>query len=340
MGLGSPKLSRMGATMKRQYTNKHHPCPICGNHHGCAIREDSLIECLRSFSSQDAPAGYRFIKPLRNDMGGLFVEDDGSDSQKATEEWSRRQQERIQIKVRERLSIEERDRQFRLVLHSKASTLSFHHFSHLLNQRQLTADEIKKLIELGWVRTWEPGIYAPHGVNADLPGISPDGQLLGMQGIALAALDPGGHLTGMQIATLLQNPKYIWLSGANHGGNGPQLPNGELPLFCWKHLETNAISEVWLCEGALKSLLVAIRLWREGKTHIAVIGTAAAARYGKQTLRDYLSQLGAKTLRLMPDAGAVINPHIAAANQQTLKWLEVWNYQVCVGWWEQYTNGT
>lgn len=330
----------MGATMKRQYTNKHHPCPICGNHHGCAIREDSLIECLRSFSSQDSPAGYRFIKPLRNDMGGLFVEDDGSGcgSQKATEEWSRRQQERIQIKVRQRLSIEERDRQFRLVLQSKASTLSSRHSSHLLNQRQLTADEIKKLIELGWVRTWEPGIYAPHGVKADLPGISPDGQLLGIQGIALAALDPDGHITGMQIATLLQDPKYIWLSGANHGGNGPQLPNGELPLFCWKHLETNAISEVWLCEGALKSLLVAIRLWREGKTHIAVIGTAAAARYGKQTLRDYLSGLGAKTLRLMPDAGAVINPHIAAANQQTLKWLGVWDYQVSVGWWEQYTK--
>ncbi|AFZ56871.1 hypothetical protein ACOWPH_00770 [Anabaena sp. PCC 7938] len=62
--------------MKRQYTTKRNPCPVCGNHHGCAIRPDNLIECLRSFSQHDTPAGYRFIKPLRNDMGGLFVQDD------------------------------------------------------------------------------------------------------------------------------------------------------------------------------------------------------------------------------------------------------------------------
>ncbi|MBR8840993.1 MAG: hypothetical protein DSM106950_45305 [Stigonema ocellatum SAG 48.90 = DSM 106950] len=62
-----------------------------GNHHGCATQEDGLIECLRSFSQQDPPPGYRFIKLLRNDMGGLFVFDDGSDNQKETPAYSQQQ---------------------------------------------------------------------------------------------------------------------------------------------------------------------------------------------------------------------------------------------------------
>jgi rhodanese-related sulfurtransferase len=123
----------------------------------------------------------------------------------------------------------------------------------------------------------------------------------------------------MQIATLLNDPKYIWLSSNNYGGNGPQLPNGELPLFCWKHPNTEKIQVVILCEGALKSMLVALFLWRQGQYDIAVIGAATAARYGEKTLEDYLKRLGAKDIQLMPDAGAVANPHINQANCQTLE---------------------
>jgi len=119
------------------------------------------------------------------------------------------------------------------------------------------------------------------------------------------------------------------------GGNGPQLPNSELPLFVWRHPQNQTISEVWLCEGALKSLLVALRLWREGRTDIAVIGTATSAHYGEKTLKTYLEQLNCKTLRLMPDAGAVGNQQICQANQQTLEWCQRWGYSISVGWWQQ-----
>ena len=139
--------------MKRLYTNKRHLCPICSNHHGCAIREDNLIECLRSFSQQDAPAGYRFIKLLHNDMGGLFALEEGSRSSTVTFKGERQQLKRDKGKVRKLLSIQERDRQFRLVLQWRATTLSNRHFSHLLLQRQLKADEIDWLIDRGRVRT-------------------------------------------------------------------------------------------------------------------------------------------------------------------------------------------
>ncbi|MDF5729363.1 MAG: hypothetical protein PUP92_15415 [Rhizonema sp. PD38] len=319
--------------MKRQYTNKRNPCPVCDNHHGCAIQQDGLIECLRSFSQQDAPVGYRFIKLLRNDMGGLFMFDDGITHRIETPANGRHHRHSPNVQVKKRLSVEERNRQFRLLLQTTVTTLSTQHSSHLQEKRQLSTQEINWLLELGWVRTWEPSFYAPVGVSAELPGISPLGKLLGMDGIAIAALNPDFHITGFQIATLLPDPKYIWLSSANHGGNGPQLPNGELPLFCWKHPETTNVKVVILCEGALKSLLTAVFLWRVGQTDIAVIGTASAARYGEKTLKNYLKQLRPKEIRLMPDAGAILNPHIVTANQETLQRCRQWGYQLAVGDW-------
>jgi len=321
--------------MKRQYTSKRHLCPVCGNHHGCAIREDGLIECLRSFSEHGTPPGYRFIKPLRNDMGGLFALLDSCFASSITSKAERQQPPQEDVKVGNLLSIPERSRQFRLVLQWKATTLSPRHISHLIEKRQLTTEEVNWLISQKWVRTWEPGILAPVGIKADLPGISPKGKLLGMPGFVVAALDPDGHITGMQIATLLDEPKYIWLSSANRGGNGPQLPNGELPLFCWKHPNTPSIQTIILCEGALKSMLVALFLWRRGNYDTAVIGTASAARYGSKTLQDYLNRLGADKIKLMPDAGTLTNPQIAQANAITLDLCSQWGYHIEVGEWGQ-----
>ncbi|GCL37483.1 hypothetical protein SR1949_25940 [Sphaerospermopsis reniformis] len=320
--------------MKRQYTTKRNPCPVCGNHHGCAIRSDNLIECLRSFSQYDAPAGYRFIKLLRNDMGGLFVPDDKS-GQIQGERLSSPQSRAGSRKINKGLSIEERNRQNRLLLNSTVSSLGTQHISHLQTQRQLTTQEINWLKDLGWVRSWEPGLSAPVGVTSALAGVSLEGRLLGREGIAIAALDPNFQITGFQIATLQTKPKYIWLSSSNQGGNGPHLPNGELPLFCWKHPNSKRAKVVILCEGALKSLLTAVFLWRSGQTDIAVIGTAVAARYGNKTLKDYLKRLRPQKIRLMPDAGAILNPHIAQGNEDTLQQCRKCRYHLSVGDWGQ-----
>jgi hypothetical protein len=172
--------------MKRQYTTKRNPCPVCSNHHGCAIRPDNLIECLRSFSQHDAPAGYRFIKPLRNDMGGLFVLDD-QNAQNHDKPLYSPQKRADSRQTNKGLSIEERDRQNRLLLNSTVSSLGTQHFSHLQEQRQLTTQEINWLKDLGWVRSWEPGAYSPAGVKSALTGISPEGKLLGREGIAIAS---------------------------------------------------------------------------------------------------------------------------------------------------------
>lgn len=80
-------------------------------------------------------------------------------------------------------------------------------------------------------------------------------------------------------------------------------------------------------------MLVALQMWRQGRTDIAVIDTASSARYGGvKTLKAYLQQLDAQTVRLMPDAGAVVNLSIHKANQETLKWCQRWGYRVTIEW--------
>jgi len=158
-----------------------------------------------------------------------------------------------------------------------------------------------------------------------------------VDGIAIYALDPDGKITGAQVKPDNEKlGKYIWLSSVRQGGNGPQLPNRELPLFCWLPPDTTQISLVILCEGALKSALTALMLWRMGLTSIGVIGTAAAAHYGPETLQDYLERLAPHRVVLAPDAGATANKsHIPAANHQTIKRCQAWGYAVEVLWWGQ-----
>jgi len=322
--------------MKGTPTSKKNLCPICGNHHGCKIQGNQLVLCLRSSSQQDAPPGYRFVKSLRNSMGGLFAVDNGDSSDTNWQDRidrinARRQRKRD--KTPRRLNIEERDRQYRSVI-SQVELLPQH--AQILLERGLTLAEIE---QAGFL-SWEPGKRVS-GATSQLAGINKKGDRLGgAKGIFLPAYDPDSHITGAQLKTDdSQLAKYLWLSSARedgNGGNGPQLPNGELPLFCWKHPEAQQISSVILCEGGLKSAIAAHLLWRMGLTNIAIIGTAAGGFFGPQTLKDYLTRLAPQRIALAPDAGAVNNTsNIPVANWQTIKLCQSWGYNVDVLWWGQ-----
>lgn len=261
-------------------TSKKNLCPVCGNHHGCKIQDDKWILCLRGSSQQDASPGYRFVKPLQNGMGGLFVL--GGTANQNQEQWQRNQETKRFQRESERaeyqaklLPVEERSSQYRLV--NQQLRLINRHRKALHEERKLTDSEIDLAIELGAIRTWNPGQQII-GALPDLAGIDPlTGSLAGIYGIAIYSFDPAGNITGAQLKPDNKEfGKYIWLSSSGKGGSGPHLPNSELPLFVWKNPQNPTISEVWLCEGALKSLLAALRLWRSGRTDIVVIGTATS----------------------------------------------------------------
>ena len=325
-------------------TSRRNLCPICSNHHGCKIQEDESVWCLRGIGVHDAPPGYRFVKPLHNGMGGLFVlVDHGHENWNSEQRALWQQEQDLKRLLREKelaerqaklLSIEERDSQYCLV--NRDLTLTARH-RQVLQERGLADAELHTAVEIGALRTWNPDQQII-GVSPELAGVDPfTHTLAGVEGIAIYAFDPEGRITGAQIKTDSGTPgKYVWLSSQKQRGNGPQLPNGELPLFCWKHPDAQQISLAILCEGALKSAIAAQLLWRMGLTDIAVIGTAAAGHYGVDTLKDYLERLAPQRVVIAPDAGAVNNTsNIPAANHQTIKLCQEWGYSVEVIWWGQ-----
>lgn len=186
-------------------------------------------------------------------MGGLFGIDD---SEPADGTWQERidrinqRRQRDRVTTARLLGVEERDRQYRAIV--SQLRLSPQH-TQLLLHRCLTLSDITQ----PGFRSWQPGSRVQVATSR-LPGVDSRGErLVGGKGNFLPAYDPAGRITGAQIKTDNGRPgKYIWLSSYDFDkrpdGSGPQLPNGELPLFVWRHPDQAQVSLVILCEGALQ----------------------------------------------------------------------------------------
>ena len=106
-------------------SSKINPCFVCGGQGGaCKVQEDKWVLCLHGFGPTDAPLGFRFVKALRNSMGGLFVRADATDNWNSEQQEQRRQEHELKRRQQEEararhnaqlLSVEERDSQYRLV---------------------------------------------------------------------------------------------------------------------------------------------------------------------------------------------------------------------------------
>ena len=149
----------------------------------------------------DAPPGYRFLQPLRNGMGGLFVlanEHDNSNSEQRAC-WRQEQDFKRLLRSKELasrqaklLSIEERDAQYRLF--NQDLTLIARH-RQVLRERGLADTELHSAVELGALRSWNP-VQRIIGVSPDLAGVDPFTRALtGVDGIAIYAFDPDGFIT-------------------------------------------------------------------------------------------------------------------------------------------------
>ncbi|MEM1393483.1 MAG: plasmid replication protein, CyRepA1 family [Cyanobacteria bacterium P01_H01_bin.150] len=324
-------------------TNRHNPCPICEDvKSNCRILEDETIFC-HSFADAvkgEKINGYVCVKPA-NGHTATFRPDN-------SDEWRNEQRIARPTSLRRKqknsttnlLPISERNAAYRKI--TAKLQLSPNHTIELKEKRGLSPLEIDFAYYSGWIRSWNPRYRVK--VSPKLAGVHPHTQkLLGGDGIAIAATDSNNFITGFQIASDNRDKfaKYFWLSSANHGGNSPHLPNGELPLFMWKHPQAKEINEVWLVEGALKSLITALKLWfRDNcRTDIMVIGAAGGNFAGsKKTLLEALQSTSCKTIKLQPDAGAVANPHITGNYRKIINSLINDGYECTIGWWGQSTK--
>ena len=92
------------------------------------------------------------------------------------------------------ISIPDRDEQYRRIV----ATLGLnqkHRISELSQRRGLNSPEIDFAVSQGWLASWKPGLKVD--APPSLPGVS-GGQLTGVFGLGIAAVNPNGEITGFQ----------------------------------------------------------------------------------------------------------------------------------------------
>ena len=325
-------------------TRRGNNCPICGDTSGDCRIVDKIVLCHSSVDSDAGITGWKYLHNDKSGIWGVYVPDTGTNEQGRS--WQDVAEERNQRRQREReqqhllaLPVNDRNKHYRAI--AKKLTLSQKHRQHLALHRGLTQTEIDFAYQQGWIRTWQPG-QEVFGISANLAGVTTgrgfSQKLLGVDGFTIAACDIEGNIVGHQIATDDREKfaKYIWLSSASKNGSSPHLPNGELPLFVWKHPEAHVISEVRYAEGGVKSLIVALRLWSQGHTDIVVIGAAGGNFAGSpEFLKTVIKQAASRDCLLYPDAGAIANHHIMVQYRKLYDSLRHGGYGLNVGWWGQ-----
>ncbi|MHC5763818.1 MAG: hypothetical protein ACYTXR_39910, partial [Nostoc sp.] len=329
-------------------TKKNNHCPICENITGaCRVFADDTIFChgLVDARKGEKANGYVCLKPSSGGHTATFRPDNSQEwTEQRRREWAdeqRRWRERCQWEEQQKLAqllpIADRDEQYRRIV----ATLGLnqkHRISQLSERRGLNSEEIDFAVSRTWIASWKPGLKVD--APPSLAGVA-GGQLTGVIGLAIAAVNPKGKITGFQIASdnRVKFGKYLWLSSASKGGNGPHLPSGELPVFLWRHPEAEKVTETWLVEGSLKSLITALKLWfRYGRKDIQIIGAAGANWLGSiNAVVDGLGQVS--KVVLCPDAGSLTNSHILNNYKKITEELTSRTYSISVAWWNQLEKG-
>ncbi|HEY9799260.1 MAG TPA: plasmid replication protein, CyRepA1 family [Leptolyngbyaceae cyanobacterium] len=327
--------------------SRNNPCPVCAQAHSdCRYhtKDPDFIQCHTFVDAAKGEKinGFVCVKASNGHTASFKPDNSQEWTDERRQEWAteqKRRREQAQAEERRKrdqlLPIPERDKQYRRII----STLGLNqkHSTELSSRRGLNPDEIDFAINQQWLCSWKPGVKV--NASSSLAGVA-GSQIAGVVGLGIAAVNPTREITGFQIASdnRVKYGKYIWLSSASKGGLGPHLPSGELPVFVWRHPQADKITETWLVEGGLKSLITALKLWfRCGRKDIQVIGAAGGNWQGSiNAVLEALNQV--KKVVLCPDAGSVNNAHILANYKRIIEELTNRTYSVSVAWWGQVTK--
>lgn len=309
--------------MSKLYPTKtHNPCPVCNDTSGdCRVR-DELVLCHHAILGQEHSL-WQYVRPTTDGIWGVFKprQDDATAAEIARQKLIQQEKREARLaaqyeKWREGLTVEERDKNFRLL-----ATVGLRpEHRALLHQRGLTDSQIAESLYF----SVSPKMAIPDGVNNSLPGVK-DGHLATKRtGYACVAFDYRGRALGFQIRD--ENPdaknKYTWAKGTMSS----HLQNGELPLSVCGDRQ----SKVFLCEGTQKPRIAAYRLGQQ------FIGASGGHFSG--SILQLKATLGAcRNVVLCPDAGDVLNPHTIRRWDATLG-LFNFSYRVQIAWWGQFTK--
>jgi len=321
--------------MKEWIRHNHwNPCPVCDQtKKGCRTNvQTNVVHCR----GENPSPSYRFLKLDKHGFGMFKLEAEIEEfSEQKKQDWlDQKQREREhrqrqwEQELKKQLSDQQRDGAIREIL--SQLTLTDDHRDQL-KARGLTDEQIE---EAGYrsVTQWQP---LNQKVTAQLAGVSRDGNQLITpdSGIIVPIPNEKGQWVGYQLRR--DHPedgnKYIWSASERTRENRPTVKNrdGELPLGVWGTPNEDGV--VYLCESpGIKPYLASLRL------NHPVIGAAGANfACSPNALVRALIALEAKKLIILPDAGAMINPHIHLQNTKTANLLSDWGYSVQFAWWGQ-----
>lgn len=314
-------------------------CPVCNSFDSrCRPSYDDAILCWNSeavtladhwFLITDVTAGNTGMRGVMvSPRRGYSESPEDKEAAELKREYAAAQRKKGRANLP---SNETRDRGYRSIIDQ--TSLSSLHKSKLA-ERGLSESQIKLANELYWFTTWEKGIQ----LSENIAGYDPATYATRwMGGMLISTLNLKGEIVGGQIAA--NDPdvigKYFWLSSARVGGYGCQLQfTGQMPLFVRKHPDCVAEgAEIWLCEGGLKSAITALKLWENNK-NIIVIGTAQSARFSDELL-EIIAEVKPSKVRILPDAGAIINLDILANIYNCGEKVRRSGLIPVFGWWGQ-----
>ena len=270
-------------------SSKRNPCPICEKTHGCKI-SDNLVMCLRGDSNWSIP-GWKYLKPLRGGMGGLF----GADSGERQEYRPEQQPKAAKPSNITPLTDEQLNREARKIL--KQLGLSAKHREQLRG-RGLTDEQIDQHGFKSVDRYQEFNLIP---INPNFPGMGDRGTLTNSgPGILIPIWNIKGLIIGFQIARDDRNPKYQWLLGSSD-----RRVSGELPL---QVLTFNDSPDLNIAEGTLKPPVAA------HLHNINVLGAGGVSWHGSPNEFKGIIDSGLFTRYILnPDAGCKANHHVMGA---------------------------
>ena len=319
----------MNLSNRLQPTNRHNPCPVCGDISGdCRTTDQDLVLCHSHIDKYQDPnhPDYQQLKPSKCGTWGVFRVRTNEDFDR--EKWEREKAERERERDRYReaishatLSVGSKDKDIRAILGQLTLTDADR---DRLHRRGFTDAQINKIGYVS-VKQWQPiqgniryGVNRRGNLNNPCDGIlcpirNRKGQL-----IALRLHNHGHKENGL--------PKYLSFKGSN-------LKSGEFPIAVYG--QNLASGVVGITEGL--EFKPARASYRLGIPVIGHNGTTFASS-PLQTI-ETLRGLGASIVRLYPDGGVVGNPGLVAQYQKAIALYQSWGYLVEIAWWGQVTKG-
>ena len=296
------------------------------------FNSDERILCAKALSANQVDKGWRFIKLSSDGQTGVLAPDDGTQPSNIDRLiWQQKADDRKHEEAERRskaMPPAERDEHYSKIL----SSLALHPadkqdlLGRGLDERQIESWGVKSVTQ------WQK---LPFEIPVDLPGSGFYKQLAnGSEGYLCPVRNVYRQIAAFQIRGRESSSRgrYSWLTSSTAkrpNGATAHDCNGELPLAVFrKHDRSDLVA---ICEGVgAKPFILSERF------DLNVIGAAGGLFVTSPTaLQTTLEELGAKTVRLYPDAGCIKNKQVASNNEKTIRFIQELGYQVEVAWWDQ-----